>query len=153
PAVRDAPRVLVDDLAERRPHRELVRAGTDHVAGDAVELRPGALFRPDAAEPVGSAQHDPRHAGERLDVVDDRRAAEDAVHGRDRRLDARVGAFPLERLDEPRLLAADVRAGATVHPHVEVEARAENVLPEEAAWRASSIAASIRWQASSISPR
>ena len=34
--------------------------------------------------------------------------------GRERRLDARLAALPFEALDQPRLLAADVRAGAAV---------------------------------------
>src|SRR5206468_11050734 len=103
------------------------------VARDAEELRPRALLRADATEPVGAAEHDVRQAGERLDVVDDRRAAEEAVDGRERRLDARVGALPLERLDEPRLLAADVGPCPAVDPDVEVEAGAEDVPAEEPA--------------------
>src|SRR5207248_3656612 len=104
----------------------------DDVARDAEELRPGALLRADRAEPVRAAQHDVRHAGERLDVVDDGRAAEEPVGGRKGRLDARVAALALERLDEARLLAADVGAGAAVDPDLEVEAGAEEVLDEEA---------------------
>src|SRR5438105_2083493 len=70
PVPGDAARVVVDDLPERRPHRQLVGPRTDDVAGDAEELRAGALLGTDRAEPVGAAQHDVRHASERLDVVD-----------------------------------------------------------------------------------
>src|SRR3989454_3189890 len=131
PSSRDPAGVRIDDLTERRAHRQLVRARADDVPRDAEELRPGALLRADRAEPVRAAQHDVRHAGERLDVVDDGRAAEEPVDGRKGRLDARVGALALERLDEARLLAADVGARAAVYPHLEVEAGAEDVPPEE----------------------
>src|SRR5207244_12288145 len=47
------------------------------------------------------------------------------------RLKPRVGALAPERLDEARLLAADVGARAAVYPHLEVEAGAEDVPPEE----------------------
>src|SRR3989475_3851297 len=133
PATRDAARMGVDDLAQRGAHGELVSARAHDVARNAEELRPWALLGPDGAEPVRAAEHDVRHAGERLDVVDDRRAAEEAVRGRKRRLDARVGALPLERLDEPGLLAADVGARPAVHPDGEVETRAEDVRAEEPA--------------------
>src|SRR5439155_11079939 len=98
----------------------------------AEELRAGTLLGADRAEPVGAPEHDVRHAGEGLDVVDDGGTAEQAVRGGKGRLDARVAALALERLDEPGLLAADVGARAAVHPHVEVEPRAEDVAAEEA---------------------
>ena len=124
--------MVVDDLPERRPHRQLVGPRTDDVAGDAEELRAGALLGTDRAEPVGTPQHDVRHAGERLDVVDDRRAAEEAMRRGKWRLDARVAALALERFDEAGLLPADVGPGPAMHPHVEVESGAEDVLAEEA---------------------
>ena len=40
--------------------------------------------------------------------------------------------MPFHRLDQPRLFAADVGAGAAVDGDVEVEAAAEDVLAEEA---------------------
>src|SRR5207249_9836006 len=96
------------------------------------ELGAGTLLGADRPEPVGASLHDVRHAGERLDVVDDRRAAEQAVRGGKGRLDARVAALALERFDEPGLLAADVGARSAVHPDVEIEARTEDVAAEEA---------------------
>ena len=60
-----------------------------------------------------------RHAGERLDVVDHGRRAVEALDRRERRPQPRLAAIPLERLEERRLLAADVRAGAPVHHHVQ----------------------------------
>ena len=52
---------------------------------------------------------------DRLDVVDDGRRRVEARDRRERRLRARLAALALERLEQRRLLAADVRAGAAVH--------------------------------------
>ncbi len=52
--------------------------------------------------------------------------------GEVRRLDAREAALALERLEQRRLLAADVGAGAGVHDDVEREAGAEDVAPHRA---------------------
>ena len=69
---------------------------------------------------------------QRLDVVDDRRLRVEAVDRRERRLEARHAALALERLEQAGLLAADVRARAAVHDDLEIEARTEDVLAEEA---------------------
>src|SRR5438445_375090 len=50
--------------------------------------------------------------------------------GGERRLEPRVALAALQRLEQGRLLPADVRAGADHHAHVEVEARSEDVLPQ-----------------------
>src|SRR5207244_4175139 len=119
--------VRVEDLPQGRAHRQLVRARSFDVSADAVELRPRPFFRADGFEPVGAAADDVRHAGEGLDVVDDRRRAEDAVGRGERRLDPRVRALALERLDQAGLFAADVGPGAAMHDDVELEAGAEDV--------------------------
>ncbi len=69
---------------------------------------------------------------QRLDVVDDGRAhVETEDGGKVRRLDARVGALALERLDQPGLLAADVGARTAADIDLELHAGAEDVLAEE----------------------
>ena len=55
---------------------------------------------------------------------------------RERRLVARLAAVALDRLEERRLLAADVGAGAAAELDVEGEARAQDVVAEEARARA-----------------
>ena len=100
------------------------------MAGDAVELRPGVAGPADRREPRRAAGDDVRDAGQRLDVVHHRWLAEDADHRRKRRLEAREAALPLDRLDQRRLLAADVGAGAAVHPDVDVEPGAEGPLAQ-----------------------
>src|SRR5690606_27267750 len=69
-----------------------------------------------------------RDVADGLDVVDDGGAPVEAHHRRKRRLDARLRALALERLDERRLFAGLVGAGAPVDPDVAVGARAEDVL-------------------------
>ena len=70
------------------------------------------------------------YIGERLDVVDQRRPAVEALDRRERRLQARVAALALERVEQRRLLAADVGAGAAVDDQLEVAVGAEDVGPE-----------------------
>src|SRR5206468_12504632 len=67
------------------------------------------------------------------DVVLDRRLAEEADLDRERRLVARLAAVTLDRLEERRLLAADIRARADAQLEVEREAAAHDVVAEEAA--------------------
>src|SRR5262249_44953491 len=135
PAVRDATSVLVDDLAQRRAHGQLVDAGPHDVARGAVQLGAGALLRSDAAEPFRPAQYDVRHACEGLDVVHDGGAVEETLRGGERRLDARVATLALERLEQPGLLPADVGTGTPVDDDLEIEAGAEDVLADEAGRR------------------
>ena len=97
---------------------------------------------PIARERLAAVEDDERHVDQRLDVVDDGRLAEQADLDRERRLVARLAALALDRLEERRLLAADVGAGAAPELDVEGEAGAEDVGAEEAGARAR---ASIAW--------
>src|SRR5262249_14906580 len=124
--------LAVEEFVEVEAHGRLVHAGAVHVARDAVELGAGVLLvAPDLEEPVGAAVDDVLDAAERLDVVDDRRRAERARDGGEGRLDARLAALAFDRLDQARLLAADVGAGAAVDGEVEREGGAEDLLAEE----------------------
>ncbi len=99
---------------------------------DAVQLRAAVLFRTERGKPLGPFGDDERHVAQRLDVVDRGRLAVQADERGKRRFVARLGPLPLERLEERRLLARFVRAGAAVKIDVAIEARAEDVLPQEA---------------------
>ena len=78
PAVRDAAADLVDDLAQRDAHRHLDQAGVVDLPGQGEHLGALALLGADAGEPVAAVADDRRDVGERLDVVDERRAAPEA---------------------------------------------------------------------------
>ena len=77
------------------------------------------------------AEHDLEHVDQALDVVDDGRLAEQADVDRERRLVARLAAVALDRVEQRRLLAADVRAGAHAQLDVEVEPGAHHVVAEQ----------------------
>src|SRR5207302_644850 len=94
----------------RRAHRDLVGAGPDDVAADADELQAGRPRLALGLEPLGAAQQDGGGHHERLDVVDDRRLVPEAVGAGEGRLVARLGPLALDRLQQRRLLAADVTA-------------------------------------------
>src|SRR5207344_3173293 len=91
----------LDELAERRPELDLVGARTGDVAGQAEEL--GAGRDPAGADRrIGLAAQleDERHVGQRLDVVDDGRLAEQPDLDRERWLVARLAALALDRFEE-----------------------------------------------------
>ena len=100
----------------------------------AKTLVPLLVARAERGERVGAVAEDPRHAGERLDVVDERRLAAEAALGRVGRPQPRHAALPFERLDQRGLLAADERAGAFAHLEAQRECRCRRMSrPEEAA--------------------
>ena len=61
---------------------------------------------------LGALGQDDRHGGQRDDVVDDRRLAEQALVRRQRRLGAHLAALALQAVEQRGLLAADIGAGA-----------------------------------------
>src|SRR5262249_38352855 len=121
-----------EELLHLQAHRRLVDSGPVDVAGEAVELGPRVLLvAPDLREPLRAAVDDVDDAGERFDVVDDRRRSEDPPDRRERRLDPRLAALALEALDQPGFLAADVGAGAAVDRQVERVAGSQDILAQE----------------------
>ena len=144
----------LDEVAQGRPELDLVGAGARDVAGQAEELRPGRAVGADPGERLAAVEHDARDVGQRLDVVDDRRLAEQPDLDRERRLVARLAALALDRLEERRLLAADVGAGAAPELDVEVEARARRCRRRGGPpTRAASMACATLASASGYSPR
>src|SRR5436305_1436425 len=121
-----------DQLAGGYPQLDLVVAGPPYAAGDRDDLGPGRLLGAEAFEPLGPVLDDVGHVGERLDVVDQGRPTVEALHGREGWLQPRVAALALERVEQGRLLAADVGAGAAVDDQLEIAAAAADVLAEVA---------------------
>src|SRR3954452_14864600 len=122
----------LQQFAQRGAHGRLVLPGVLHPPGQREDRCAGRAFRSERLVPVGAAQHDVRDAGERADVVDHRRRVVEAVGRRERRLEPRLTAPALERVEQRGLLAADVGAGATVHDDVAGEAAVQDVLAEVA---------------------
>ncbi len=81
---------------------------------------PGELSTPICGELRRAELEDRRHRRDRADVVDLRRRVEEALHGRERRPRPRLAPTALERIEQCRLFAADVRAGASVHGDLDV---------------------------------
>ncbi len=123
----------LEQLAQRGAELDLEHAGPGDRARHAEQL---ATLRPLGAERGvrrPTAGHDRHDVDERLDVVDEGRLAEQPDLDRERRLVARLAAEPLDRVEDRRLLAADVRAGAAEHRDVEREPGSEDVVAEVAA--------------------
>ena len=109
----------VDQLPGGDPELDLVVAGPLDAARDRDDLGAGRLLGAEPLEPLGAVGDDVGHVGQGLDVVDQGRPSVEALDRRERRLEARVAALSLERVEQRRLLAADVGAGAAVDDHLD----------------------------------
>ena len=71
------------------------------------------------------------HVAQRLDIVDDRRLAEEADHLRETAASTLgIGALAFQRIEQPGFLAAHVTPGAQVQVQLKTVIGAENVLAE-----------------------
>ena len=102
---------------EGTPELDLVVARPLHVPGDRHELRAGRGLHAELGVLVAAHADDGGDGGEGLDVVDQRRSLVEALVGWERRLQPRVAALALERVEQAGLLAADVGAGTAVDDH------------------------------------
>ena len=119
--VRDAAADVLDQMAHRDAVRRLVRARPHDVAGEAEDARAGRVRRrTDLRVLLRPELEHLRHVRDRLDVVDQRRRRVEALDRGERRLRSRLPALAFERLEQRRLLAADVRAGAAMDHQVDV---------------------------------
>src|ERR1700690_2970779 len=102
------------------------------MAGDGEDGGAARIYRSQAGEPGRSLAQDGGNRGEALRVVDRGRLAVKAEIRRERRLETRPAGLALERLEQRCLLAANVGAGAHEHVQIEVDARAQDILAEQA---------------------
>src|SRR6185437_10671611 len=89
------------------------------------------VLRAQLREPLRALAHDGRYRREALRVVYGRRSAVQAEVGRKRRFEPRLAGLALEGIQQRRLLAADVGAGAHERVDVEIHSGAEDVLAEQ----------------------
>src|SRR6185437_8340458 len=87
---------------------------------------------PNPRERRSAAEHDLRNVRQRLDVVDDSRQTEQPSLRGKGRLVARLAAIALDRVEDRRLFAADVRACAATDLDVEAHAAPEDVVAQKA---------------------
>ena len=106
--VRHAAADVVDELAHRDPVRQLVVAGIHDVTGEREHARAGRVLHAELRVLRAAHLEHRRHGRDRLDVVHRGRRRVEAGDCRERRLRPRLAALPLERLEERRLLTADV---------------------------------------------
>lgn len=104
---------------QRDAHLLLYNARVVDVARDAKQLGALVALPSKAGKPLAPAADDRRCNRDRLDVGDRARATEQADVGRKGRLETRLALFALDRLDQGRLLAADVRTRAPVEVDIE----------------------------------
>ena len=68
------------------------------------------------------------YVAQRLDIVHDRGAHVETEHGgKIGRLDPRISAFSFERLNQPRLFATNVGAGAAISINLNAKIRSEDI--------------------------
>ena len=103
------------------PNGHLVDTRALHSTGHAEQLGPGRALGADRRVGRPAPLEDGQHVDQRLDVVDQRGLAEQPDLDRERRLVPRLAAVALDRVEDRRLLAADVGAGAA--EELDVEAR------------------------------
>ena len=87
---------------------------------------------PIRGERCAAIEHDVEDVDERLDVVDDRRLAEEARLHRERRLVPRLAAEALDRIEQRGFLATNVGAGAAAQLDVEADRLAHHPIAKKA---------------------
>src|SRR5690606_2010918 len=102
----------LDDVENRRAGMQEIDAGILHPPRYRVMAQATAAVLLVGREHLRPLAADPRDPVERLDIVDERRPAEDADLRDIGRPVARQAALALDRFDHRALLAADIGAGA-----------------------------------------
>src|SRR5713226_5231445 len=123
---------FLDDVPVRDPDLDLEVAGLLDIAAHRDHARAFGLLGASLGVLGAAVPHDPRHGRQGLDVVDRGRHAPGALHSRERRPRAWLRPLAFERLEQRRLLAADVGAVPAIQAHVHRVIGAEWMLAEVA---------------------
>jgi len=91
---------VVEQLAQRDTQRGLVLAGAGDVTGQRIQREARRFLGAHRSEPLDAVENDRRHTGDRLDVVDHRRAAVEPGDGGERRPQSRLPAPALQRIEQ-----------------------------------------------------
>ena len=129
PAPLHAPADLFDDAPDRHAHRHLDQASAEDLAGQGEGLGSRAARRADGPEGLRAVRDDPRHRGQRLHVVHERRPSPQPRRRRVRRPGPGHAAPALDRGDHRRLLAADESSRAL--RDLQLEAAEDAPVPAE----------------------
>ena len=114
-AVGHAAAIFVDQFAHGDAGRRELHAGILDAARHRIAAQAVAAVAAMALPPVGALLDDVAHPPQRLDIVDQRRQAEQADLERIRRLVPRQAALALDAFEQRGFLAADIGAGAAAH--------------------------------------
>ena len=121
-----------DQLAQGNTHRHFDQPGVLDLANQGNRLCAGALLGAVFFEPVSAVFQNQPDAGQRFNIVDDRRFGPQALDRRERRARRGHAAFALNRLDQRGFFTADKSARALFNLDLEIEAGTEDVLPQQA---------------------
>ena len=113
-------------VLQRHAHRHLDEAGVANLAGQREHLGSLALGGADAGEPFGPLVDDRGDVGERLDVVDERRAIPKPLLRGIGGTNLRHAALALDRFDQGGLFAADEGPGADAQVDAKIHGRIED---------------------------
>ena len=123
-------RVFFEEFARGRAHRKFPQSGPLHFAAGAIKLGSGIFGAAQTLKPLSAVINDVGHVREGLDIVHDGRLAPQSGHLRIGRFRTRVGALAFERVEQSRLLAAHVPAGADVKIHLQAVPRVQDVFAQ-----------------------
>src|SRR6266850_2862791 len=124
--------MMKDDFAHGGAHGDFEYSGAGHVATNADKFQTAGAAETLRGEPIDTPRENLRYVDESLDVIEHRGLLpETRLHGK-RRLVARFGSMPLNRLHQRCLFAADVAPGADKDLEFEIKFAAEDFFSEEA---------------------
>ncbi len=103
-----------------------------HISRDTEQSLPGGIRRPDLRECATFLLKNAHHIDECLHVVDQCWFAEQTCLHRERRLVSGFSPLPLYRVEERRLLSADIRARAAANLDIESNPRSSDVFAQVA---------------------
>src|SRR6266852_2096073 len=127
----NAARMMKNDFAHGRAHGHFEYSGASHVATDADKFQTAGVAGALRGKPIDTARENLRHVDESLNVIEHRGLLpETGLHGK-RRLVARFGSMPLNRLHQRGFLAADVAARADEDLEFEIKFAATDLFSEE----------------------
>src|SRR5829696_9017849 len=125
--------VLFDELADRNAGRRELDARVLHPSRDREGAQALAAVAAVRRERLRALLDDVAHPPQRLDIVDERRAPEQADLARERRLVARQPALALNRFEHRRFFAADIGAGAATQMDLRATRQAGRLEPRDLA--------------------
>ena len=131
-AVRDTAADFFDDGAKGGAHRDLDEAGVLDLAAEGEDLGTLGLLGTHGREPFRTVDDDLGDVRPGLNVVQDGRALEQTLFGRERRTGTGLTAVAFDGGHEGSFFTADERTGAETDVDIEIEPGLHDVLAEEA---------------------